>query len=208
MRALRVPREAWSRAVGLVRERLEADGVPVPGDPPPAAGRRSGADAALRDLGLLTEHGLEPSWAAAIGQHLVAPVRATLRATSGAVGATTRLTLVDDRVLLVHDAVRGAAEAHELEVTEVSAHVDVVLVRVDDLWRAVAAFLPPLEQLTAGARPSRAHGTATTTLDHAETQRLHARDVTGLPPATPLPGAPLPSVQETAEPASRALRAP
>ena len=32
--------------------------------------------------------------------------------------------------------------------------------------------------------------------------------VTGLPPATPLPGAPLPSVRETAEPASRALRAP
>ncbi|WP_435736297.1 hypothetical protein V5D56_16095 [Cellulosimicrobium sp. PMB13] len=171
-----------------VRERLAAQGIEADGVRVPAAPTEPADDvwAELRELGIGDEHGgVEPAWAAAIGQHLLSPVRATLRASTGTIGATTGLTLVDDRVLLIHDAVRRGPGPRDPEVTAVSRHVDVVLVRVDDLWPAITRFLPPLHQLTAGARPSgRSSSLPTTPLDRAQVESLRTgTDVDTLPAA-------------------------
>ncbi|MFC8923718.1 hypothetical protein [Cellulosimicrobium sp. NPDC057127] len=181
MRALRVTRGAWARAVGLAGGRVDAGAAVVDG---------TGADEAvlaeLREHGIADETGvLTAAWAAALRDHLAAPVRATLRARSGETGATTRLTLVEDRVLLVHDAVRGELGSRELEVTDVSAHVDVVLVRVDDLWPALVRLLPPSEPLTAGARPGpRPADLPRTVLGSRDVERLRAgEDLAALPAA-------------------------
>ncbi|WP_265522047.1 hypothetical protein [Oerskovia flava] len=188
MRALRVTRGAWAHAVRIVQERLEADGVETVGADTPAVpgGQDGDVDAELRELGIADRSGgLTAAWAAALGQHLLAPVRASLRATAGPVAATTRLSLVDDRVLLVHDAVRGEPGPRELDVTQLSGHVDVVLVTVDDLWPALRRLLPPVEQLTAPPAPGGASSESTrTVLGRADAERLRSGEgLAGLPPA-------------------------
>lgn len=194
MRALRVTRGAWGLVLDLVTDRLRADGVPVPPvEPAPTSeaapeddSRDDDARDELRGLGILGADGeLDRAWAAAVGNHLVAPVRAALSATAGDQAGTTRFSLVDDRVLLTQEGARGTAGPAGLDVAEVSAHVEVVLARVDDLWPALTRYLPPLPQLTAPARPARrASDTPVTVLDHGQTERMRAgTGLDDLPPA-------------------------
>lgn len=82
----------------------------------------------------------------AVAEKLRAPVRGTLLAVRGDVGAATRLLLTGDRALLVTEPVaqRGGDIAR-------SGDVQLSFVPVAELWPAIAAVLPPLEQLRAAA---------------------------------------------------------
>ncbi|WP_277211438.1 hypothetical protein [Isoptericola croceus] len=168
----------------LARHDAFPDGVRVPPVAPDAS-----ADPAseLHELGLLSSDGtLSSAWSAALGQHLRAQVRATLRARAGLVGGTTGLTVVEDRALLVHDAVRGGST--DDDVAAASAQVEVLLARVEDLWPAVASTLPPFEVLTAGAeRAAPAREQSRTVLDAQAAERMRTgTDVASLPPVAQL----------------------
>jgi hypothetical protein len=90
------------------------------------------------------------SLVAAVAQHLVAPVRASLIATSGHAGTITRLTLVEDRALLVTQPIaEGGGD------TKVGGDVQLAIAGVDELWAAVSATLPPVSALRAPAVPER-----------------------------------------------------
>ncbi|MGV8907371.1 MAG: hypothetical protein ACOH1Y_00170 [Propionicimonas sp.] len=105
------------------------------------------------------------SLVAAVAQHLVAPVRASFIATSGQAGTITRLTLVEDRALLVTQPIaEGDGE------TRFSGDVQVVFAGADEVWAAVSSTLAPIPALRAPASASAAK----------ELEVVPAGDVTGL----------------------------
>ncbi|MBK8460843.1 MAG: hypothetical protein IPL43_12215 [Micropruina sp.] len=97
-------------------------------------------------IGDAEKAGEPDSLVAAVAQHLVAPVRASLVATAGRLGTMTRLTLVDDRALLVTQPM--AEQAGE---TRVDGEVQLVFAKPDEIWTAIASALPPLAALRAPA---------------------------------------------------------
>jgi hypothetical protein len=82
----------------------------------------------------------------ALAQHQEAPVRATLVATSGSRGSAARLTLVDDRALLVLHAI-----AERDGETVIAPGAELRFVRPENLWAALQAALPPVDALRAPA---------------------------------------------------------
>lgn len=81
---------------------------------------------------------------AAVAQHLAAPVRASLVATSADAGTITRLTLVADRALLVtHPIAELNGE------TRTSGDALLAFARPEEIWPAVASSLPALDALRA-----------------------------------------------------------
>lgn len=92
----------------------------------------------------------------ALAEHLGAPVRATLISTSGSNGTVTRLTMIEDRVLLVIQVITERDGE-----TLLAPGAELRFATVDELWPALTAALPPFEALRAPASavPSGAVGT-------------------------------------------------
>lgn len=87
--------------------------------------------------------------AVGLAAQLDAPVRGTLLATSGQVGSATRLMLTGDQALLVTEPIaelRGEVAG--------SGDVQLSFGPAAGLWPAIAAVLPPLPALRAGAAPA------------------------------------------------------
>jgi hypothetical protein len=91
----------------------------------------------------------------ALAEHLNAPVRATLVATSGGRGSAARLTLVDGRILLVLHAI-----AERDGETVIAPGAELRFVQPENLWAALQAALPPIEALRAPASAVGAVGAA------------------------------------------------
>jgi len=81
---------------------------------------------------------------AALAEHMSAPIRASLTCTMGDIGVFIRLTLVDDRVLLVVDPIAAADE----EVT-VSPEVQLIFANISEMWAILSSALPPIDCLRA-----------------------------------------------------------
>lgn len=108
----------------------------------------------------------------ALAEHLGAPVRATLIATSGSSGTVTRLTLIGDHALLVIQVI-----AERDGETFLAPGAELRFATADQLWPALTAALPPFEALRAPASavPGPAQGSTPSTgpvVDRAELVRL------------------------------------
>lgn len=109
---------------------------------------------------------------AAIAQHLLAPVRIQLIATAGERGTATRVTIVDDRVLLV---TQPLAEVDGQ--IAVGGEAQLAFARPEGIWPAIAETLPPLQAFQLG-RPE--PGAADREIPASEANGLLAREQANL----------------------------
>lgn len=150
---VRFSRDAWASVLALCHADLLARGMnprdlqgPSPQLPEQTAALRRELGAA----GVVDDDGrVKPSWSAALGQQASAPVRAVMQSRHGEVSGSTRLTIVDDRALLVHH--RFASRVGSDGSPEVGLFRDVVVsfARVQDVWLVLREMLPALSVLRA-----------------------------------------------------------
>jgi hypothetical protein len=132
---------------------------------------------------------------AALAEHQVALVRATLVATSENRGSAARLTLVDGRILVVLQAI-----AERDGETVVAPGAELRFVQPESLWAALQAALPPIEALRAPASAVHVASSAATDIPPEETPAPDSSPQNT--PAFDTPAFDTPALDATSAPAS------